>query len=289
MPERVNPVSQRRMVRLKLRQYREARGMTQEHVAKTLAWSSSKVIRIESGISPVSLTDLQAMLQLYDVTDPARTDELLEAVRNAKDYSWWHYRFNVSREMSEYLSLESSASNICLFHPLLVPPLLQTAEYTQAIVDVQKIHREQGDDTIRLRLAHQQELMDQTNPPTINIVLLEEVLQRPVADATSMVKQLRHLEEALNYVSVSIRIIPIAIGANEGLFGPFAIITLSDEDELVFVSDNDGDAIRLVKSAGTSRLVVARYRQRFERLSNLSLSANETRLLIASYKEKYDE
>jgi transcriptional regulator with XRE-family HTH domain len=58
----------------------EAR-ITQEEVADALDWSLSKVIRIEKGSVGVSTNDLKAVLRLYQVTDPGRTDELVALAR----------------------------------------------------------------------------------------------------------------------------------------------------------------------------------------------------------------
>lgn len=71
-----SPAVARSRVRLAVRAAREARGLTQGHVAEDLDWSLSKVNRIENGQVSVSRTDLLAMLELYGVDDQDQIDDL---------------------------------------------------------------------------------------------------------------------------------------------------------------------------------------------------------------------
>ena len=84
-----NPSRQRRRLRVQLRQARDTASLTQRQAAERLEWSLSKLIRIEAGTVGVSVTDLRAMLQLYDVTDETLMKNLTEAARGSKGQSWW--------------------------------------------------------------------------------------------------------------------------------------------------------------------------------------------------------
>ena len=64
-----SPASARRRLRQALRRARDAAGLTQGEVSDSLHWSLSKVQRIESGDVTISVTDVSALLRLFDVHD----------------------------------------------------------------------------------------------------------------------------------------------------------------------------------------------------------------------------
>ena len=63
----------RRRLTAELRRLRGQAKLTQRQVADSLDWSPSKVIRIEQGTVRIGVTDLQALLNLYEVLDPQAT------------------------------------------------------------------------------------------------------------------------------------------------------------------------------------------------------------------------
>ena len=60
----------RRRLTTQLKRLRRKAELTQRQVAQALDWSPSKIIRIEQGTVRIRVTDLQALLNLYGVTDP---------------------------------------------------------------------------------------------------------------------------------------------------------------------------------------------------------------------------
>ena len=79
-----DPVTMRRQLRAELKRLRAERDLTQRHVAEQLDWSPSKIIRIEKGVVAIGVTDLQALLRLYDVQDKATIDALVAMARGSK-------------------------------------------------------------------------------------------------------------------------------------------------------------------------------------------------------------
>jgi transcriptional regulator with XRE-family HTH domain len=71
----------RQRLRNELRNARRQAGMTQRQVAKEMDWSTSKMLRIESGVVGISTIDLRALLDCYHVKDKRRTEELVKLVR----------------------------------------------------------------------------------------------------------------------------------------------------------------------------------------------------------------
>jgi transcriptional regulator with XRE-family HTH domain len=133
MASGLDPMVQRRRLRVELRKAREAAGLSQKEVAPEMDWSLSKLIRIETGAVSISINDLRMLLQLYRVSDLERTNGLIAMARAAREPAWWFpYREGLSPEFTNMLSYESAASIIRNFQPMLVPGLLQTGEYARA-------------------------------------------------------------------------------------------------------------------------------------------------------------
>jgi transcriptional regulator with XRE-family HTH domain len=65
-----------------LRQHREHAGLTQREAADALDWSISKLVRVERGTTSVRVTDVQAMLRLYEVTGEDEITRLTGAARS---------------------------------------------------------------------------------------------------------------------------------------------------------------------------------------------------------------
>src|SRR5690606_6885937 len=121
-----------------LRRAREAKGLTQGEVAKRLEWSLSKVNRIESGEVTVSSTDLQALLRLFDITDPATIEQQSADARTSRRRGWWDepaYRQHLTPATMQVLQFEVQASTIRVFQPVLIPGVLQTRPYAEFLMN----------------------------------------------------------------------------------------------------------------------------------------------------------
>src|SRR5256885_4093000 len=135
MAQLETPVTQQRRLRAELKRAREQSGMTQKEVAEALDWSPSKVIRIETGAVIISTSDLMALLPHYGVTDRKRIDTLVEVARASRKQAWWDdYRPYYDQQFLTFLGYEASTIRMRAFQALLVPGLLQTPAYTNAIM-----------------------------------------------------------------------------------------------------------------------------------------------------------
>src|SRR5580700_3556573 len=129
MADGASPLVQRRRLRAELRRARQERDLTQEQVASDMEWSLSKIIRIEGGSTGISANDLKALLRLYEITDPERTDQLTALARAARERSWWSaYRDVAPPALIQLIEYESAASAIRQFESMFVPGILQTED-----------------------------------------------------------------------------------------------------------------------------------------------------------------
>ena len=115
------------------------------------------------------------------------------------------------------------------FETLLVPGLLQTAEYARALVT--GIHLDLAEDEVERRVAARltrQQTLTRTAPPDLHVILDAGVLERPVGAPLVMRNQLRRLAESADAPTITIQVLPKSVGASPALEGPFSILTLPD-------------------------------------------------------------
>jgi transcriptional regulator with XRE-family HTH domain len=280
-----NPSRQRRRLRVQLRQARDTASLTQRQAAERLEWSLSKLIRIEAGTVGVSVTDLRAMLQLYDVTDETLMKNLTEAARGSKGQSWWsRYRDIVTPQFAQYLGHEGSASSIRVFHPFLIPGLLHTKEYASELLRVhsgtEKAHR-----LADLRMERQRKLFEQAEPPDVEFVLDEEALYRQIGGPAVMGSQLRRLLDASTRPGFSVQVVPYSAGAHPGLLGPFVLLSLADSDEdLLFAEGPGGDLV-----SRDDQDKIAEFIDYFETIRELALPDDRAKALIQELIGQLDQ
>src|SRR6185437_8085225 len=131
------PVIQSAIVRSELVRLRKAKGMTQEQVAKNLEWSASKLIRVEGGHSSITKVDLDALLTQYGVTSESQRERLQALNRGAKETGWWEaYRNDTAPAYLNYVGYEAGAAFVRQFPGTVVPGLLQTPEYAEALTAI---------------------------------------------------------------------------------------------------------------------------------------------------------
>jgi hypothetical protein len=107
-----------------------------------------------------------------------------------------------------------------LWSPVLVPGLLQTAEYAHALFLAAGQDEDTADELVAARLARQT-ILERPHPPHAVAVLDESVLHRLIGSPQVMADQLTHIAEMSERPNLSIQVIPSDTGANAGLSGAF--------------------------------------------------------------------
>jgi transcriptional regulator with XRE-family HTH domain len=270
------PAGRRRRFGAELRRLREGAGLTIERVAEALECSHSKVSRIETGQVSASPRDVRDMLELYRV-DAARREALLQVAREARQRGWWQKYVDVPDGVPAYVSLEAAATSIDVYMPLVVPALLQTAEYARAVIrgvrpdlpDPELARR------VELRMSRQA-ILEQDRPPALRVLLDETVLRRPVGDQEVMAAQLEKLLRAADLPAVTLQVVPIEAGAHAGIDGPFTIFGFPVPAERDVVAlDSAADALYLESPEDLDR-----YRRVFELLRPVALAPEASTAFI---------
>jgi hypothetical protein len=132
-----------------------------------------------------------------------------------------------------YLDHESRASAIRQFAPLLVPDLLRTDRYRDAILP------EMRDDEPEFC---RREAFGGAARPAMSFVLDESVVRRTVGDAEVMREQLVRLDGLAREVGTSVRVVPFSSGTYRHMGESFTLLDFADpaRPSMVYVHGLDG-------------------------------------------------
>jgi transcriptional regulator with XRE-family HTH domain len=277
MPTRRSPTAWRRRLGIELRQFREDAKLTTEEVAKTLECSVSKISRIETGHVPVAMRDVRDMLDLYKIHDERR-DALMQLARQGQGKGWWHQDYgDISIPIIDLVGLEETAAWIHTYQQVLVPGLLQTRDYARAVLGaILPNDPEEVDRRADFRIARQELLEREEDPPALRALLDEAVLRRPIGGPDTMRRQLARLLEAAALPNITIRVVPFVVGEHPCLDGAFTIVGFDDPRASVtylehavkfsYIRDRDG---------------VATYTSMFNELSGKALDTNKSAEILS--------
>jgi transcriptional regulator with XRE-family HTH domain len=271
-----------RRLRYELRRLREQAGLTRDETARCLDWSGSKISRIETGQSRAQTGDVRDLLDVYGVTGD-HAEALVQLAREARKRGWWTAYNDVFT--GTYVGLEAEASAMRTYEPQIIPGLLETEDYTRALIRAALVRADPDEieRRVQARMARQ-EILARPDAPEIWAVLDEPAILRPVGGQAVMKAQLRHLIDvtAAPNSTITLQILPLAIGSHPGLSGPFVILDFpTSEDPPVVYLETATDGLYLEETAETER-----YNLMFDHLRASALSARESASLIARLAEE---
>ncbi len=286
LPSHPRPTVRRRKLGSELKRLREAAGIKMDQAAERIGGDKSKISRQENGRQGASKLEVEALLDLYGVTDARRRAALVTMARERRRKSWWAQYSDIGGDLfQEQLSIESDAVRILVFQPLLVPGLLQTPDYAEdAIRNVGKAcSEEQIKSFVDLRLRRQ-EILRGDKAPQVVCVLDEGVLHRMIGGREVMASQLRRLIDLNDPPRLSIQVVPFRQGWHAGLDGAFSIFSYPDPMDL--------DVVRLEYLDGALYLEedspVNRYKLAFDQVRSSALPSRESMALIAELVGRYE-
>ncbi|GII24149.1 helix-turn-helix domain-containing protein [Planosporangium mesophilum] len=204
----------RRQLGRYLKKVREEAGVALEAAANELEWSRARMYRIEGGQTAVRSHDVVAMCALYGVSNEM-TEVLVGLAKESKAKGWWHARGDaVPAHLHLYFGLEAAASRMRQYQAVLVPGLLQTQEYAEAVF---RTRLGTTEEEVAQRVAvrsERQRLLARRRPkaPELRTIVDEAVLRRPIADRAAMQRQLAHLVDVSQKPGISVRVLPLEVG-----------------------------------------------------------------------------
>jgi hypothetical protein len=244
-----------------LTELRRASGHTANHVCDLLDWGRGKVGRFEANHwKRPDMSDIRDLLRVYGVDDDQRAE--LEAIAmQARVKPWWRDYADVFE--NEFAGFENDAVQIRVYMPLLVPGLLQTRDYAEAVLRVAPkppTWRERATEA-RMRRQHILDRNDGT-APKLSAVITEASLMYRWGTKSERREQIDHLVEVSTNPNVELRIQRFADGPHRGLWSMIDIFEFAgDEPSVVYLEsdisiqevNNDDDVMAYIEGFSRTR------------------------------------
>ncbi len=190
---------------------------------------------------------------------------------------WWQ-AYELPEWFNLYIGLESAASSISNFETLLIPGLLQTADYTRALVRQAQptATAERVDRIVDARLKRQGRLTGD-DPIRLRAVVGEAALHCVVGTPDVMRAQFAQLARLSESPNIELRLVPFSSPAYAPYGRPVVILDFPEPSDpgLVYF-DHLGKGVYVEEEAH-----IATHRQAFEMLVGGALSTEDSARLFA--------
>ncbi|NUV58791.1 helix-turn-helix transcriptional regulator [Streptomyces sp. CAI-85] len=270
-PKDLDPSSSpRALLGAELRHAREKSGLSQEALGQRLFVSGSFIGQLEAGTRRLQ-TDMASK-----VDELLNTDGFFERNCTAADKSRYPNHF------TEAVEAESMAQTIRQYVPSLIPGLLQTRAYAQAVFRAYQptASDDEIENLVEARLSRARLIADPT-PPLLWWVLDEAALRRVVGSPRTMAENLHRIAALIRGHRIIAQVLPFRVGTIGALGGGIKLMTFTDAPPLAYL---DGIGIgQLIDDPAT----VARCELSYDLLRASALSPQESLALIESAAEDY--
>ncbi|GAA3951568.1 helix-turn-helix transcriptional regulator [Actinomadura viridis] len=270
-----------------IRRLREERGLTAGDVARLLFTSRSKVSKVENAQVRPDLADVVKLLEIFEVSGP-EWDRLFRLARDAAEKGWWEkYGTSTGHRERLFASLEAGAKSVLTYSQTNFPAILQTPEFTQALIE---LDREQGpleyqpERMASARTQRQQELL-RPDGPEYETVLEASVIHRLAVPPAVMAAQLRYLVQTITGQSrITLRVLPHDVPIPGGLLPKSAFFLFRFPDPI-------DPPITIVDTVTTDLVLteqreVARYSGHYVRLREAALTTTDSLTLLSQLAER---
>jgi transcriptional regulator with XRE-family HTH domain len=213
-----------------LRLARLAAGLSQEQLGKRLGFSGDLVGKIETGDRRPNRDFVAACDESFPAAN-GLFGRIYDLARRSGGVPAW---------FQEWYEAERQALSVSWWEPMLVPGLVQTADYARALFQAWRSadSDDELDQLVSARMARQA-ILDRPKPPMLWIVIDEAVLHRCIGSPRITHDQLEHLADLAERPKITVQVVPGAVGAHVGLLGAFAIATFDHEPAIVYMESPD--------------------------------------------------
>jgi Domain of unknown function (DUF5753)/Helix-turn-helix domain len=238
-------VAKRQLAR-RLYELRRESGHTANHVCDLLDWGRGKVGRFEANHwKRPELSDIRDLLRVYGAGDGVR-EELEGLAMKARVKPWWRDYSDVFE--NEFPGFENDATQIRVCMPLVLPGLLQTRDYMEALMRVATKPLAWRQKAIEARLRRQ-EILERSDgtAPRLTAVITEAALMYRWGTKDERREQIEHLVELSHKPNVELRIQRFADGPHRGMWSMINIFDFAGDEPSVVYLETD-TAIQEVSS-----------------------------------------
>ena len=206
-----------------LRQAREAKGLLLRELATAINRDNGVVSRWENGERTPKPEQVAQILTRLEVSG-ARYDEIMTLAYGTAESQWVAFTLPEQRQaMNAYLDWEQNATSIVEVAPLLVPGLLQIADYVHGLMADAGVPAGEIAARVTARVGRR-EAITKAKPAELRVLLGENALLSDIGGRSVTIAQLRYLLEVAAWPNVRLQVFPNHRGWHPGLEGDFAVI-----------------------------------------------------------------
>jgi transcriptional regulator with XRE-family HTH domain len=233
-----------RRLAAELRRLRAAAGLTREVVTEQTGINEATLYRIESGRARPQVRTLMALLGLYGVAEPERSD-LLALSRESSEQNWLQsFPGELPEAYTAYIIFEAEACSLLNYESSFIPGLLQTEDYARAAL--QRGNPTATEEEIQTLVAarmSRQVMLTRQPPLRLWTIIDEAALHRPVGGRGVMSAQLEYLTSQSVLPNVTLQVLPYDVGGHPGMAGAFAILRFGEPsaNDVVYIETQAGD------------------------------------------------
>lgn len=279
------PSVRRKIIGNRLRELREASGMSVEEVAKLMGVSRAAAYRQETGYTSVSVADAEKYIRVYGAEGAPIAEHIVSLVIGDKNN-----RKKAPKEIKNYGSqveiaeLEVMADRFLHYEPLVISGLLQCDEYVDELFSPPYMDGDEDPDMIKRGIIlrkERQEILYRENRPEMTFIMTEGALKYQVGGINVMRKQAVHMINLIRNYHIDIRILPFSSGYIVGMTKPSLLVEIGKENPVRVAYYNVIRYGHLVDDDAT----IVMTRDKFNVLLAASTSSEETADLLGSYYE----
>jgi transcriptional regulator with XRE-family HTH domain len=222
-----------------LQALRKSAGLSLRALEKLVGMPNAKISLWENGHRLPSLDDLSDVLDALEVTGDER-ERLVGMRREAEGPGLLVAGApTIGAQLAKLIEQEQVARRITEIAPLLVPGLLQTADYARAILGG---HPDTGT-RVALRMGRREILTRSRNPVEFHALIDDEVLVRSIAPPNVMADQLRLLLTMAELPNITIQLVrSTQAGYTPMLAGPFILLEFETAPPIVHLEHHSASA-----------------------------------------------
>ncbi|MCL8015755.1 helix-turn-helix transcriptional regulator [Streptomyces sp. AS02] len=235
-----------------LRLLRERKGWTQKEFGSKVGYGPDQIGAMERG---VRVTRPEFLVKADELLDAGGL--LLEAIDDVKK-AMAKARTRHPEWYRGYAALEAEAKALHVYSNQLVPGLLQTEDYAQAVFAQWRPLL--SEETIEKRVADRmtrQRILENWPSPTFSFVLDESVLLRPIGGREVHAAQLENLLRLGSLRTVALQVMPMEREEQPSMDGPFNLLTVRKGEQVAYVEIHTYP--RLITDAEEVRILNERY------------------------------
>lgn len=227
-----------------IRRLREQAGYTLDQLSTRIGFAPSTISKIERGTREPKREFVDKTEAAFG-TNGALLRRWADTKKSLADPDWFQ----------KSVRSEEEATEIRMWHPMLIPGFMQSAGYARVIFrDGRPFDTSEAiEQLVQLRTSRLTSLQQGKNP-RISAVIAERVIRANVGSTEVMREQLKHLLDLAESGAVQLSVLPDNTPYHGGSSGPLKVLAIPERATLVYADHAAGGEL-ISTAEGVRRLV----------------------------------